>query len=141
MIHCFMFTSHTNLKIIIIFNKLQDAIKYRSFFNDTPKCIKNGDVEKAFAESQYILEGEARTGGQEHFYLETNATLAIPKEDELEIFCSTQHPAEIQKLISHVLNIHSHKIVVKAKRLGGGFGGKESRSLLLALPVAFAAYK
>ncbi|OAD58082.1 Xanthine dehydrogenase [Eufriesea mexicana] len=130
---------YQNLEPVII--SIEDAIKYRSFFNDTPKCIKNGDIEKAFAESQYILEGEARTGGQEHFYLETNAALAVPKEDELEVFCSTQHPSEIQKLISHVLNIHSHKIVVRTKRLGGGFGGKESRTLILALPVAFAAYK
>lgn len=68
--------------------------------------------------------------------------MAIPKEeDELEIFCSTQHPTELQNSISHLLNIHANKIVVRIKRLGGGFGGKESRAAVLALPVVFAAYK
>lgn len=131
---------YENLEPIII--SIEDAIKHRSFFNQTPKHINNGDIEKAFIESQHILKGEVRTGAQEHFYLETNATLAIPKEeDELEIFCSTQHPTELQKFISHLLNIHANKIVVRTKRLGGGFGGKESRSAVLALPVVFAAYK
>jgi len=59
----------------------------------------------------------------------------------MEIFCSTQHPTEIQKLIAHVLNIHINKVNVRVKRIGGGFGGKESRAALLALPVTFAAYK
>lgn len=83
-----------------------------------------------------------RIGGQEHFYLETNATIAVPREDnELEVFCSTQHPSEIQKLIAYVLNIHINRVNVRVKRIGGGFGGKESRAALLAIPVAFAAHK
>ncbi|KOC64646.1 Xanthine dehydrogenase [Habropoda laboriosa] len=131
---------YENLEPVII--SIEDAIEHRSFFNETPKCIRNGDVGKAFSESPHILEGEIRTGGQEHFYLETNVTLAVPKEeDEMEIFCSTQHPSEIQTHIAHVLNIHANKIVVKVKRLGGGFGGKESRATVLALPVAFAAHR
>lgn len=68
--------------------------------------------------------------------------MVIPKEeDELEVYCSTQHPSEIQKYISEILNIQANKVVVKVKRLGGGFGGKESRPAILALPVVFAAYK
>ena len=101
-----------------------------------------GDAEKAFAESDHILEGEARMGGQEHFYLETHASLVVPKDaDELEIYCSTQHPSEIQKLVAHVLKVPINRINVRVKRMGGGFGGKESRGALVALPVAFAAYK
>lgn len=81
-------------------------------------------------------------GGQEHFYLETHCALAIPKDvDELEIYCSTQHPSEIQKLVSHVLHIPSNRVNVRVKRMGGGFGGKESRGMLVALPTALAAYK
>lgn len=121
---------------------LQDAIEHRSFFPGFPKRIIKGDAKKAFAEADHVLEGEVRIGGQEHFYLETNATIAVPhEEDELEVFCSTQHPAEIQKMIAHVLNLHINRINVRVKRLGGGFGGKESRSMLLAIPVALAAHR
>lgn len=131
---------YEDLKPVII--SIEDAIKHGSFLTESPKHLKNGDVEKAFAESPHIIEGEVRTGAQEHFYLETMATLAVPKEeDEIEIFCSTQHPSEIQKHVAHVLNVHANRIVVRVKRLGGGFGGKESRSTLLAAPVALAAYK
>nr|XP_031845832.1 xanthine dehydrogenase isoform X2 [Nomia melanderi]XP_031845840.1 xanthine dehydrogenase isoform X2 [Nomia melanderi] len=120
---------------------IEDAIKYGSFFTEIPKRIKKGDPEKAFSESDRIIEGEIRMGGQEHFYLETQAVLAVPKEDELEIFCSTQHPTEIQKLVAHCLNVHANRVVVRVKRLGGGFGGKESRTAVVALPVAFAAHR
>ncbi|XP_076656021.1 xanthine dehydrogenase rosy [Halictus rubicundus] len=121
---------------------IEDAIKHRSFFPESPKRITKGNVEEAFSKSAHILEGEIRMGGQEHFYLETHATLAVPREeDELEIFCSTQHPSEIQTHVAHCLNVNANKIVVRVKRLGGGFGGKESRSSLVALPVAFAAHR
>lgn len=99
-------------------------------------------MNKAFAEASHILEGEVHIGGQDHFYLETHATIAVPREeDELEIFCSTQHPSEVQKLIAHVLNIHINRVNIRVKRIGGGFGGKESRTVLLAVPVAFAAHR
>ncbi|XP_053996533.1 xanthine dehydrogenase [Hylaeus anthracinus] len=130
---------YENLEPVII--SIEDAIKHRSFFNETPKRIRKGDADEAFSRSTNILEGEVRLGGQEHFYLETQAALAIPREDELEIFCSTQHPTEIQKHVAHALNIHANKVVIRVKRLGGGFGGKESRASVLALPVAFAAHR
>lgn len=103
---------------------IEDAIKHKSFHLGSPKLLVNGDVTKAFAEADVIVEGECRMGGQEHFYLETQATLAIPKEDELELVASTQHIAEIQKLTSHVTGLPASKITVKTKRIGGGFGGK-----------------
>ncbi|CRK86175.1 CLUMA_CG000058, isoform A [Clunio marinus] len=121
---------------------IEDAIKHKSFFNGYPKLIENGNVDEAFKNSDQILSGEVRVGGQEHFYLETNAAIAIPKDsDELEIISSTQHPTEVGKLAAHVLGIPINRVVSRAKRLGGGFGGKESRACVVALPVAFAAYK
>ncbi|CAH0581385.1 unnamed protein product [Chrysodeixis includens] len=123
---------------------MEDAIKHNSFYPQYPKTIRRGDVESAFNDKNHIIvEGECRMGGQEHFYLETHAAFAIPKkeDDELEIFCSSQHPSEIAKLVSHVLHVPMNRIVARVKRMGGGFGGKESRGMLVALPVAFAAHK
>jgi len=122
---------------------IQDAIKHSSYYNDWIRNMKNGDVEKGFSESDHILEGEMYLGGQEHFYLETQATVALPKleDGEMEIFCSTQNPAEIQFLTAEVLGLPANRIVVRTKRMGGGFGGKETRAMVLALPVAVAAKK
>ena len=121
---------------------IEDAMEKRSYYPGFPKKIEKGDIGQAFKEADHILEGECRLGGQEHFYLETQAAVANLKDyDELEIFCSSQHPSEIQHLSGHVLGIPSSKIVSRVKRLGGGFGGKESRAALVALPVALAAYK
>ncbi|XP_068632356.1 xanthine dehydrogenase isoform X2 [Battus philenor] len=123
---------------------IEDAIKYNSFYKQFPKTIRRGDVKAAFENKNHvIIEGECRMGGQEHFYLETHAALAVPKreDDELEIFCSSQHPSEIAKLTSHILHIPMNRIVARVKRMGGGFGGKESRGILTSLPVAFAAHK
>lgn len=121
---------------------IEDAIAKNSFFPNMPKQIIKGDVEKAFAEADVVIEGDCRMGGQEHFYLETHAAIATPRDnDELEVYCSTQHPTEIQKLISHVTGLPASKVVTKVKRMGGGFGGKESRGLIVALPVALAAHR
>ncbi|CAH0702363.1 unnamed protein product [Spodoptera exigua] len=123
---------------------IEDAIEKNSFYPQFPKTISRGDVQKAFDDkSNIIIEGQCRMGGQEHFYLETHAAFAIPKkeDDELEVFCSSQHPSEIAKLISHILHVPMNRIVARVKRMGGGFGGKESRGMLVALPVAFAAHK
>ncbi|EZA48988.1 Xanthine dehydrogenase [Ooceraea biroi] len=131
---------YENIDPIII--SIEDAIEHESFFPGCPRTIIKGDAEEAFAQASHVLEGEIRMGGQEHFYLETHATIAVPREeDELEVFCSTQHPTEVQKLIAHVLNIHINRVNVRVKRIGGGFGGKESRAALLAVPVAFAAHR
>lgn len=121
---------------------MEDAIRHKSFFPGYPKSLKNGNIDEAFAKADHEISGEFRMGGQEHFYLETHACIAIPKDnDELELFASTQHPSEVAKLTAHALGIPINRVVCKAKRLGGGFGGKESRGLLVALPVALACYK
>ncbi|KPI92785.1 Xanthine dehydrogenase [Papilio xuthus] len=133
---------YEELQPIII--TIEDAIKHNSFYKQFPKTLRKGDVKLAFDDpNNVIVEGECRIGGQEHFYLETHAAFAVPKreDDELEIFCSSQHPSEIAKLASHVLHVPMNRIVARVKRMGGGFGGKESRGILTSLPVAFAAHK
>ncbi|XP_055838827.1 xanthine dehydrogenase isoform X2 [Episyrphus balteatus] len=121
---------------------IEDAIATNSYFPNYPKIITQGDVEEAFEKADFIVEGTCRMGGQEHFYLETNAALAVPRDsDEIELFSSTQHPAEVQRLVAHALSIPVSHVVCRAKRLGGGFGGKESRAFIIAIPAAFAAYK
>ncbi|XP_058982542.1 xanthine dehydrogenase [Musca domestica] len=121
---------------------IEQAIEHKSYYDGYPWYAKTGDIEKGFQEAEHIYEGSCRMGGQEHFYLETHASYAIPKDsDEIELLSSTQHPSEVQKLVAHVLSLPAHKVVCKAKRLGGGFGGKESRSIAVALPVALACYR
>ncbi|XP_063625134.1 xanthine dehydrogenase [Cydia splendana] len=123
---------------------MEDAIEKKSFYPQFPKTIRRGDVKKVFADpNNIIIEGQCRMGGQEHFYLETHAAFAIPKKEdnEMEIFCSSQHPSEIAKLVSHVIHVPMNRIACRVKRMGGGFGGKESRGMLVALPVALAAHK
>lgn len=82
-------------------------------------------------------------GGQEHFYLETQACLAVPKPEfgEMEVFSSTQNPAETQAYVAKVLGVSANKVNARVKRMGGGFGGKETRSVQLAGIVAVAANK
>ncbi|KAK7462498.1 hypothetical protein BaRGS_00038467, partial [Batillaria attramentaria] len=104
--------------------------------------IKRGDLEKGFSASDHVVEGEVHVEAQEHFYMETNAALVRPGEDgEMEVIASTQGPSGIQQGISGALGIPQHKIVVRTKRLGGGFGGKETRTCALAIPLAVAANK
>ena len=121
---------------------IEEAVEKKSFFEHY-RYIKNGDVEKAFKECDHVITGTARMGGQEHFYLETNAALAIPKPEdgEMEIWSSTQNPSETQAYIAQVTGVQNNKIVSKVKRLGGGFGGKETRSIQLSAICAVAANK
>ncbi|OQO08341.1 Xanthine dehydrogenase [Cryoendolithus antarcticus] len=121
---------------------IEEAIEKESYF-DHYRFINNGDVDKAFAEADHVFSGVARMGGQEHFYLETNAAVAIPKPEdgEMEIWSSTQNPSETQAYVAQVTGVAANKIVSKVKRLGGGFGGKETRSIQLAAICAIAAKK
>ena len=99
-------------------------------------------LNAAFKISAHVLEGEMKTGAQEHFYMETHATLAIPHEDkEMEMFVSTQNPTETQQCVAHALGIPMNKVVCRVKRMGGGFGGKETRNIPISLVVAVAAAK
>ncbi|BFZ54960.1 hypothetical protein PYCC9005_001998 [Savitreella phatthalungensis] len=107
------------------------------------KYIRCGlEMDEAFAQCDEIIEGESRMGGQEHFYLETQAVVVNPRGDEeYEIFTSTQNPMFTQLATAELLGIPSSRINVRVNRMGGGFGGKESRSVQLAAISALAASK
>ncbi|KAL1969506.1 hypothetical protein VTN77DRAFT_8944 [Rasamsonia byssochlamydoides] len=121
---------------------IEEAIEAGCYF-DHYRYIKNGDPEAAFREADHIFTGVSRIGGQEHFYLETQACVVIPKPEdgEMEVFSCTQNPTETQSYVAQVTGVAANKIVTRVKRLGGGFGGKETRSIQLAGICATAAAK
>ncbi|EYE92216.1 putative xanthine dehydrogenase HxA [Aspergillus ruber CBS 135680] len=121
---------------------IEEAIEAKSFFGHD-HSIKTGDTDSAFKQGDLVFTGVSRIGGQEHFYLETQACVAIPKleDGEMEVWSSTQNPTETQAYVAQVTGVAENKIVSRVKRLGGGFGGKESRSVLLAGICATAAAK
>ncbi|XP_071810476.1 xanthine dehydrogenase/oxidase-like isoform X1 [Asterias amurensis] len=120
---------------------IEDAIENNSFFPITRE-IKTGNVEDGLEGSDVIIDGEIKIGAQEHFYLETFTTLVIPKDgDEVEIISATQSLTRTQSLVAEALGIPIHKVMCHVKRLGGGFGGKESRTCLHAGVCAVAANK
>ncbi|XP_043916138.1 xanthine dehydrogenase/oxidase-like [Protopterus annectens] len=130
--------TYEELKPIIT---IQDAIENQSFYQPIYK-LEDGDVQRGFEEADEIIEGEIYIGGQEHFYLETQCTIAVPREDgEMELFVSTQDAAGTQTLVAKALGVPANRIICRVKRIGGGFGGKESRSTLLSTVVAVAAHK
>uniref|UniRef100_A0A672MV38 Xanthine dehydrogenase n=1 Tax=Sinocyclocheilus grahami TaxID=75366 RepID=A0A672MV38_SINGR len=106
------------------------------------RSIERGDVAQGFKDSDHILHGEMHIGGQEQFYLETNCTLAFPRgeDGEMELFVSTQSASKTQALVAKALGVPANRVVCRVKRMGGGFGGKESRSTILSTVVAVAAH-
>ena len=107
-----------------------------------PMQLTRGNYQGAFAKATHSVKGELYVGGQEQFYLEGQISYAIPKEDQgMLVLCSTQHPSEMQHVVAHALGVHSHNIVVECRRMGGGFGGKESQSALWAAASSIAAAK
>lgn len=120
---------------------IQEAIEAQSFYEPI-RTLQQGNLEAGFQQSDHTLEGEIHLGGQEHFYLETNATVAVPRDlNEIEVFSSTQSPSKTQALVARVLGIPSNRVHVRVKRMGGGFGGKESRTTILSTVVALAAHR
>lgn len=108
---------------------IADAILHQSFLDEEQR-LEQGNLQQGFAQSAFILEGKVKIGGQEHFYLETNAYLIIPSRDggELTVFLGTQDPSAAQELLVKVLGKEASQIVCRVKRIGGGFGGKDSRA-------------
>ncbi|MYM35509.1 xanthine dehydrogenase molybdopterin binding subunit [Duganella sp. FT94W] len=105
-----------------------------------PMQLKRGDCQAAFEAAPRVVKGQLFVGGQEQFYLEGQIAYAIPKEDNgLLVQCSTQHPSEMQHVVAHAIGVHSHKVQVECRRMGGGFGGKESQSALWAASAGIAA--
>uniref|UniRef100_A0A8C1ZUB1 Xanthine dehydrogenase/oxidase n=1 Tax=Cyprinus carpio TaxID=7962 RepID=A0A8C1ZUB1_CYPCA len=127
--------SYEELQPVIV--TIQDAIANKSFFQPV-RSIERGDVAQGFKDSDHILHGEMHIGGQEQFYLETNCTLAVPRgeDGEMELFVSTQSASKTQALVAKALGVSANRVVCRVKRMGGGFGGKESRSTILSTVVA-----
>lgn len=91
--------------------------------------------------SDHVLEGEMHVGGQEHFYLETNAHLAVPKCEDggMELFSTTQNPSKTQEMVANALGVPINKVMCRVKRMGGAFGGKGTRTVIVSVPLCVAA--
>ena len=101
-----------------------------------------GEPEPALLRSQQVIEGDLLIRGQEHFYLEGQVSLAIPGEDGgVLVHSATQHPHEVQELVAGVLGVPMHRVQVECRRMGGGFGGKESQAASLACIAALFAVR
>jgi xanthine dehydrogenase large subunit len=104
--------------------------------------LKRGDAAEAISKAPRRIRGKMRVGGQDHFYLEGHIALAVPGEDrDVTVHSSTQHPSEVQHMVAHALGVPSHAVTVEVRRMGGGFGGKETQSNQFAAIAAVAAKK
>jgi xanthine dehydrogenase large subunit len=102
---------------------------------------KRGDSDAALKRAKHVLKGDLEIGGQEHFYLETQVSSVMPTEDGgMIVYTSTQNPTEVQKLVSEVLGVSMHKVVIDMRRMGGGFGGKETQAAGPACMAAVVAH-
>lgn len=119
---------------------IEDALAANARFEDGPRVYTKGDVDKALASAPNRLQGRLEMGGQEHFYLEGQAALALPQEGgDMVVHSSTQHPTEIQHKVAEALGVPMHAVRVEIRRMGGGFGGKESQGNALAVSCALVA--
>lgn len=120
---------------------IDDALTANSRFEDGPRVWTKGNVDAALAAAPHRLSGTIEMGGQEHFYLEGQAALALPQEGgDMVIHSSTQHPTEIQHKVAEALGVPMHAVRCEVRRMGGGFGGKESQGNALAVGCAVAAH-
>jgi len=107
-----------------------------------PMHLARGNARAAIAAAPHRLADTLEVGGQEQFYLEGQISYAVPREDRgMLVHCSTQHPSEMQHLVATCLGLQSHHVQVECRRMGGGFGGKESQSALFACVAAVAAMR
>ncbi len=119
---------------------LDAALAADSRFEEGPRIYQKGDAAAAIAAAPHQIEGTFELGGQEHFYLEGQAALALPQEDgAMLVNSSTQHPTEIQHKVAEAIGLPMHSVRVEIRRMGGGFGGKESQGNALAVACAVAA--
>lgn len=117
------------------------ALKTHSFVRPSHR-MQRGDERRAIDEAPLKLSAEQHVGGQEHFYLEGQVSMAVPAEDGgMLVYCSTQHPSEVQKLVAEVLDLPANRITVDMRRMGGGFGGKETQGAPWACLAALLASK
>ncbi|WP_195819912.1 xanthine dehydrogenase molybdopterin binding subunit [Roseobacter sp. MH60115] len=119
---------------------IEDALARNSRFEDGPRIYGRGDVDRALQAAPHNISGQLEVGGQEHFYLEGQAALALPQEGgDMVVMSSTQHPTEIQHKVAEALGKPMHAVRVETRRMGGGFGGKESQGNALAVACAVVA--
>ncbi|HVK54476.1 MAG TPA: xanthine dehydrogenase molybdopterin binding subunit [Burkholderiales bacterium] len=117
------------------------ALSARSYVLPS-ETLRRGEPDAVLPKAAHRLQGAVSIGGQDHFYLEGQIAAAIPQEGGgMLIYSSTQHPTEVQHMVAHTLNLHSHDVVVQCRRMGGAFGGKESQPALLACVAAVLATK
>ncbi len=118
---------------------LDDALAQKSFLLPEHQMLK-GDPDSALAKAPHRLKGRHEIGGQDHFYLEGQVAAAIPGEDgDMTVLSSTQHPSEVQHLVAKVLGLADHAVTVEVRRMGGGFGGKETQAAQIACLAALGA--
>jgi len=119
---------------------IDEAMSAKSHFEDGPRIYQKGDAVRAIAAAPRTTEGSIEIGGQEHFYLEGQAAAALPQEGgDMVVHSSTQHPTEIQHKVAEALGKPMHAVRCEIRRMGGGFGGKESQGNHLAVSCAVAA--
>ncbi len=119
---------------------VDEALAANSRFEAGPVVWARGDAAAAIAGAAHVVEGRMEVGGQEHFYLEGQVAMAVPLEGgDMLVHSSTQHPTEIQHKVAHALHLPMSAVRVEVRRMGGGFGGKESQGNALAIACALAA--
>ncbi|WP_309667706.1 xanthine dehydrogenase molybdopterin binding subunit [Tabrizicola sp.] len=119
---------------------VDQALAAGSRFEQGPVIWAKGDAMAAIAGAAQVVEGSFEVGGQEHFYLEGQVAAALPQEGgDMVIYSSTQHPTEVQHKVAHALHLPMNAVRVEVRRMGGGFGGKESQGNALAIACAVAA--
>jgi len=120
---------------------IDDAMAAESYI-EAPQCMEQGDAAAALKAAPHRRAGRFRVGGQDHFYLEGQIALAEPKEDgDVHVWSSTQNPTEVQHLVAKLLKIANNAVTVEVRRMGGGFGGKETHPSLFAAAAALVARK
>ncbi|HEC52077.1 hypothetical protein LCGC14_0180710 [marine sediment metagenome] len=118
----------------------QEALD-KSFFVRPSHTQQRGDPDQALAAAPHRLKGEINVGGQEHFYLESQVAMVEPQEDGgMFVHTSSQHPSEVQKLVAEVLGLPIHAVQAEVRRMGGGFGGKETQAAALGCVAALLAH-
>ncbi len=120
---------------------VSDARAKGSFIG-SERTIARGDVDAALASAPHVLRGTVRIQGQDHFYLESQCAIAYPRDDgQIEVHSSSQHPTEVAHVVAHGLGLPLHSVVCVVKRMGGGFGGKESQGAPFAYFAALTALR
>ncbi|MEW6653062.1 MAG: molybdopterin cofactor-binding domain-containing protein, partial [Bacteroidota bacterium] len=143
----YLHAKEASKKIYAVYEKLKPILDPREAAEKNlliipPRKFELGNVDDAWQNCDYIVEGKVESGGQEHLYLETQGSLAIPTENGgVYIFSATQGPTNVQKMTARVLALPMSKVEVAVQRIGGGFGGKEDQATPWACIAALAAFK